>query len=449
MKRWIIRVLLVLIVFVAAGYFFAKSYITKDFVVEKMEKSINSRVQIEDISVGFNGLSASVQLNNVLIAKRDDVANEKIPHEERDTIDAGDLTIQTAKFNVSIWDAFSKEILVKEINLDGVIVNCTIDENGDVSIEELFAKPDKKKKKKRKKFNANENKKFVTKINEVHLTNTEINLIVEKSQLEVKGSNVNLHMLNINVNPKKLETINDAKITLDGVFDIKSLDNGVDYGKIIPIGEADVTLFNSSSGDLEPDMVLTLTVDSDSYLTSDIPMVKGVWKAAEYVNKLGIDLLQIPNRAKFKNDQSVKVAYKSAKSTLLQPLSIKVEDWELELLGESWFHTGNEQHKIGVKFHIGRALSGAVDGLLGEASKLGGLLDDLTKGSKLLEDGRLALHIESSGALSKPKITLKNDLAVAPMDLIDGFLHEKDNLRDNVKDKLKEKGKDLLKGFFE
>jgi len=322
---------------------------------------------------------------------------------------------------------------VKEINLDGVTINCTLDENGDASIEELFAKPneDKSQKAKSKKFNAQDNKKFITKINEVHLTNVDINLVVEKTKLEVKGRDVNLHMLNINVNPKKLDSVNDAN-----------------YGKIIPTGEADITLFNTVNGDLEPDMVLSLMIDADSYLTSDIPMVKGVWKSAQYVNKLGNDMLQIPNKAKFKSDQSIKVAYKLAKSTLLQPLSIKVKDWELEFLENSWLHTGDEKHQVGVKFHVGKALSGTIDSLLGESSQLSGLLGDLTEGSALLEDGRFALHIESSGLLSKPKISLKNDLNVAPMDLIDGFLNEKNNLRDNVEKKLKEQGKELLKGLF-
>jgi len=68
MKRWIIRALLVLIVIFAGGFFFAKSYITKGFVVEKVEKAINSRIQMEDLSVGFNGFRVSVELNNVLIA---------------------------------------------------------------------------------------------------------------------------------------------------------------------------------------------------------------------------------------------------------------------------------------------------------------------------------------------------------------------------------------------
>ncbi len=435
-----------------AGYFFAKSYITKDYVVAKLEKSINSRVQVDDLNVSFYGFSGSVQLDDVIITKRDINADDKVPHDERDKIDGGDVLIKTAKFDISIWDVFSKEILVEEILLDAVTINCTIDEEGDASIEDLFGKPDRKKrsKRKKKKFNAKSNEKFVAKINDLHLTNIDINLIVEKTQLEVKGRGVNLHLLNINVKPKELEKINDARITLDGTFDLKSLDTGADYGKIVTTGQADVTLFNTEHGDLEPDMVLTLSLDSDSYLTSDIPMVKGIWNTAKYANKLGGDMLQIPDKAKFINDQSVKVSYKLAKSTLLEPLSIKVKDWELELLAQSWIETGNDQHEIGVKFHIGRAISGMLSGLVENSSTLGGVVGDLLGGGEaLLDDGRLALHIESKGDLSKPKIKLKNDFAKPANVLLDGLLNKGEGgVRDNIENQLKEKGLDLLKGFL-
>jgi len=391
MKRWIIRILSVLIVFLVVGYFFAKSYVTKNFIVAKIEKSINSRVQIEDLNVSFYGFSGSAELSNVIITERDSNADDKIPHDDREKIDSGDLTFETAKFDVSIWDVFSKEILVEEINLDGVVINCALDEDGDASIESLF----------------------------------------------------------INVNPKKLETINNAKIILDGVFGFKSLESGADYGKFIPVGEADVTLFNASNGDLEPDMVLTLTVDSESYLTSDIPMAKGIWNAAKYVNKLGIEMIQIPSKAKFKNDQSFKVAYKLAKSTLLEPLSIKIEDWELELLSQSWLETGNDQHQIGVKLHIGKIISGALDSLLRNTSKLGGVISDFAGVESMLEDGRLALHLESSGDLSNPDVSLKNDFAKPGVELLEGVLkRDKDEIKEEVKKHLKKKGRDLLKGFL-
>ena len=247
-----------------------------------------------------------------------------------------------------------------------------------------------------------------------------------------------------------METVNNAKITVDGVFDFKSLESGVDYGKFIPTGEADVTLFNTANGDLEPDMVLTLTVDSESYLTSDVPMAKGIWNVAKYINKLGIQMIQIPSKVKFKNDQSFKVAYKLAKSTLLDPLSIKVKDWELELLSQSWIETGNDQHQIGVKLHIGKVISGALDSLLANTSKLGGAISDFTGvGPSLLEDGRLALHLESSGDLSDPNISLKNDFTKPGIDLLEGvFKKNKDDIKDDMKEQLKEKGMDLLKGFL-
>lgn len=444
MKKWLLRIFFLVLVISIAGFFFAKSYITRNYIVAAIEKSINSRVQVKDINVNLYGLSGSVDLNEVIIIQRDEVANMKTPHDEREPITSGDIQLKSVSFNISIWEIFSKKILVEKITLDGAILNLTLYESGDSSIEKLFAKPDRNISKKPKKFNAKENEKFITTINEVNLTNVDLNLIVEKTQLAVKGRGVNIHLLDINVNPKKLDTVNDALVKLNGTFELLSLDNDEDYGRIIAVADSKVTLFNTENGDMEPDMVLALSIDSESYLTSKVPVIKNIWKATDMLKKIGVNSLTPPEKVSFKNDQSVRVGYKLGISTLLDPLSIKIKDWELELLSQSWLGSGNDMHMLGVKLHIGEVISNKLGGLLSGSSKVSGILGKLTGGESLLENGKLTLHLESSGELSKPKIRIKNNMTKPAEDLIDNFLGgEKDG-----KDTLKKAGRDLLKGLL-
>jgi len=447
MKKWIIRIIVLLIVLTIAGFFFAKSYLTRDYLVAAIEKSINSRIQVKDIDVNLYGLSGTVDLNEVIITQRDNAANQKIPHDQRDPIEKGDIQLRSATFNISIWEILSKKILVEKINFDGVTLNLTLYENGDTSIEKLFAKPDRDENEKPEKFNAKENEEFITTINQINLSNAELNLIVEKTQLAVKGRGVYLNLLDINVNPKRLDTVNNAKIKIGGTFDLQSLDSTQEYGKIITKGESDLTLFNTENGDLEPDMVISLTVDSESYLTSKVPVISKIWQAADVLKKFGIKSLRIPEKAKFKNDQSVRVGYKLGISTLLDPLSIKVNDWELKVLSQSWLESGRDLHMLGVKLHAGEAISNKLGGLLSK-SATSGILGKLT-GSKgldsLLENGKLTLHVESSGELSKPKVRIKNNLLKPAGSLIDSLLGDSD---ENDEDPLKKAGKDLLKSFL-
>lgn len=443
MKKWILRIALLLIVLIVGGFFLAKSFITRDFIVSKIEKSINCRMQLKDIDINLYGFSGTVDLDGVILARRDEMANSKVPHDEREVIEDGEIHLEKASFDISIWEIFSKRILVERIVIDGVILNATLYENGDTSLEELFAKPAKLKKAKVKKFNARENEKFVTTISEVSLNNVDVNLVVEKTQLSVKGRGGYVQLLDIDVNPKMLETVNDAKIRVGGEFDLRSLDTGHLYGKVITAGESTVTLFNSENGDLEPDMVMTLTVSSDSYLSARVPALGGIWSAADGFSRMGMSMLKLPEKAKFKNDQSVKVAYKLGRATLLDPLSIKVGDWELEALERSWLGTGDDQHLLGVKLHIGKSVSNKLGGMLG-GDMARGVLGKLVGGDGLgafFEDGKLAIHVESSGDLSDPKIRLKNEIGKPAEKLIDGLLG------DDKKD-LKKVGKDLLRNFL-
>lgn len=444
MKKWSICIIFLLIAVTIASFFFAKSYLTRNYLVESIEKSINSRVQVKDIDINLFGLTGTVDLNNVIIAERDREVELNIPHDQRSPIITGDIQLAKATFNISIWEILSKRIQVEEISIDGVTLNATLYENGDTSIEKLFAKPDKKKPTKPKKFNAKENEKFVTQIKEINLSNIDFNLIIQKTQLVVKGRGAYVNLLNINVNPKQLDSVNDAKILIGGTFDLRSSENGADYGRVITTGESDLTLFNTENGDLEPDVVISVNIDSESYLSRDVPALNQIWKAAEVLNKIGIKSLKIPEKAAFKNDQSVRVSYKLGVSKLLDPLSIKVSGWELEALADSWLATGNDMHKLGVKLHVGKSISSKLGGVIGKFSKqLGGA-------STWIEDGKIALHIESSGELSDPKIRLINKLTQPAESLIDSLIGKdrKESNNGEEVDSLRKAGKDLLKGLF-
>ena len=450
MKKWILRIIVLFIILIIVGSFSAKSFLTRDYLVAAIEKSINSRIQIKEIDVNLLGLSGTVNLKNIIITQRDDTADQNIPHDKRDAIENGDIQLGMATFNISLWEILTRKILVENIHIDGVTLNLTLYENGDNSIEKLFAKPGADRDKMSEKFNANENESFVTTINHINVTDVSFNLIIEKTKLVVIGTEAYLNLLDINVNPKKLDTVNDATIKLGGKFDIQPFESEVktDYGKIIFSGESNITLFNADNGDIEPDMVIALTLDSDSYLTSEVPVISKLWKAGDLLNKFGIKSLNLPDKIAFKNDQSVRVGYKLGTSTLLDPIAIKIYDWKLEALPQSWISSGNDLHQLEVTLQTGEAITNKLGGLLNKSSKAASVLEKITgeNGSNSwLENGKLTLHLESSGELSNPKIKVKNDLSKPASDIIDNLLGDSD---EKEEDPLKKAGKDLLKGFL-
>ncbi len=160
-------------------------------MVEKLEKSINSRVQVGKISIGLLG---NVELKNVIIAERDNLAELKVPHDERSTLESGALNLVSVSFHVFLLDILSRKVTIKSIMVDGMLVKMELLEDGSSSIEKLFAKPDKEKNVKGDSFNAKDNDDFVTPIESIEFNDVDFELLIEKTQLQIKGTGVCLRL---------------------------------------------------------------------------------------------------------------------------------------------------------------------------------------------------------------------------------------------------------------
>ena len=97
-----------------------------------------------------------------------------------------------------------------------------------------------------------------------------------------------------------------------------------------------------------------------------------------------------------------------------------------------------------MKLYVGKKISDKMVGFIKKSDKIGKLLGKLGGSGKAeqswIEDGRVVIAVGSTGLLSNPKITLKNDLASPVKKGIEGLL-------DKDKRKKLKKGKDLLKGL--
>ncbi len=443
MKKWFLRIFLLLAVIVVGVFFYAKTYLTKDYLVAKLEKSINSRVQVGEFSISLLG---KVELKNVIITDRDELAETKVPHDERESLDSGAVVLDTVSFRVSLMDILSKKAVVENITIDGMQLKMALLEDGSSSIEKLFAKPPKEKKNgSGKSFNAKDNDDFVTSIESIDIKNVDLELLVEETQLQIKGSGVYLNVTDINVNPDKLDSVNNAQIQLGGVFDMKSLDRNLDYGHIVATGTTELSIFNDESGDLEPDMKLDLLVGEDSYFTTRIPVISELWKVTDSLAKFGIDKVRLPEKAEIKNNQKITVAYKLGKVTVLEDLSLHVRDWEAKTVAGSWFNTGTGLHHSKLKLYVATKLSGKVMELIDKSKKvtdlLGKIAGKIDDNLSLIEDGKVVLSVETSGLLSKPKVSYMNHLMDPLKNGMDLFLDKKKG--DSLKDKI-----DLLEGLF-
>lgn len=453
MKKWFIRLAILLLVVVGGLFFFAKSYMTRNYVVEKLEKSINSRVQVGELKVSLFG---EVELVNVVITERDENADNKTPHDDREALADGKLMIDSVKFRLSFGEIISRKLSIESIDLDGLVAKLEILEDGSLDVEALFDKPDKKEKKKgekKKRFNAKDHDDFVTEIKEINLTNINADLIVSKTQLLLKARIAELKVSDIRVNPKQLETVNDARIKISCDLELFSLDNNTEYGKLGITGDTTLTIFNTESGDLEPDMKIDLVLSSDSYLTTKIPLISKVWdkvlKSLDVIAKITKDKVTLSDRVEFRDNQKVELTYKLGKIDLLDTFAVHMSDWEINVIGGSFFNTVNDLHRVDLKLYVTSKISKRVSALLDKSKAMGKLLGKLTGGRDKKEDSkeswmegdRMFLLAESTGSTSRPKIKIKNGILGSMQGRIEGLLDDKN--RDKIK-----QGADLLKGFL-
>ena len=448
MKKWLIRIGIFLVVAFVTLMILAKTFLSKDYLVERLEKSINSRVQLGELDVSFNGVTATVTMKKVILTERDDVVESGVKHDERTSLDSGEVEIEELTFELSAWEILSRKIDIESLDARGVKMDVVLYEDGGSSLKRLFSKPKKKGDltgdsgtEKRETFNAKDNEKFVTQIKNLSITDVDVRVVVEKTQLELKGSDLSFHISDIKVDPNALETVNNAKLKLDGKLAMRSLEKNLDYGYFDMKGEADVTLFNKDSGDAEPDLKLDLALSNDSYFTSRIPLANRLWVIVERLRLS--EKVRIPEKITFSENQHIHMQFSDGKIGLIEPIDMHIKDWELTIGENAWFHTGSELHDIGLKVRTGEKVSakagGKLDSLLGKISEkvdiplLSGFKQDW------FENGKLTIPVRSRGLLSSPQVTTERKIPDTK-DLLDSYLGD-----DKEEDPLKQAGKNLLK----
>lgn len=417
MKKWLKRLTIGLVLIACVLALSAKLLLTKEFLVEEVEDSINSRVQIGSFDVSIFSVPAKVTLKDVILAERDNNAERKVAYSERTPLTQGALEFKEVSFEVSLWELFSKEIYVEHFVLDGLYARVKLHEDGTNSLDSLFEDPAKidKPKGESKSFNAREKDEFVTHLESILISDSSFDLLIEKTGVLLQGTDCSLQLEDIKVNPNALEQVNQAQLELVAnlvIFD--SASKTIKYGELGINGKAEVQLFDPLTGDIDPDVTLDLNISDSSYLTTQVPYIKKVWDFGERLEKYGVNLGTLPKKAKFGRSRKIAGRYKRGRVDVEQDLSIVIHDWEVAVNERSWLDSGSEQHEFFIDLSASQNSSESLvshfDSLLKNVPKelRGGLANSIKQ--EWLVNGKLTLKLHTQGVLSKPKIEMLTKL---------------------------------------
>ncbi|MEO1857817.1 MAG: hypothetical protein ABGY95_10720 [Rubritalea sp.] len=411
MKKWLKRLIVGLIITACVLAFSAKFLLTKEFLVEEIEDSIDSRVQIGSFDVSLFSVPAKATLQDVILAERDNSAYRKVTYSERIPLTEGVLMCKEVSFEVSLWDLLSRKISVEHFVLDGLHAKVKLHEDGTNSLDSFFknAVEEDAPVEEPQSFNARDKDEFVTHLKSISISNVSFDLTIEKTGVFIQGQDYSIELEDIKVDPSALELVNQAQLKLAGnleVFD--SASKTLKYGEIGLRGNAETQLFDPSTGDLDPDVTLDLDISDSSYLTTKVPYIEKVWAFGKKLEKYGINFGTLPEKAGFGRSRKIAGRYKRGRVDVTQDLSIVIHDWEVAVNDKSWLNSASEQHEffldLSASQKSSQSLVGHIDRLLKNVPKeiRGGIAEEIK--SKWLVNDKLTLSLHSEGALSKPKV---------------------------------------------
>ena len=454
-KNWLIKgllgllagvLVLIIVLIVSVNYF-----INEDYLVEQLEGSISSEVSIEEVELSIFSSPTRLTLKNVRLSAKEGDERAR----------GAEVKVDHVELNVDLLKLLSKRIEVTEMTVYGASVTGTVHEEGGSSLEALFESPNQKKKQQRKNknkarsksshqrdkdpsegggFNVFDHDDFIASLGGFYMKNARADITIEKSGLRIQCRDFDLSLDALEIDPKRLQDTDHVKMTISFKSQFDSTE-GWKYGDLNIHGSAVASLFNAQTGDLEPDVEGSFDLGDDSWLNTRIPVITKAWGKLDQLEKVGVRIAPLPERATFGRSQSVAAHYHLGKVTVRESLSIWVDDWEVAVLADSWLQTETDRHVIQAELLASKNASAKFYGLIAAAIDFlpRDIRDVIARDMKknLFRDDRFLVKVKSKGELSHPKIRL-----------VDGIPDFGKAAEKAGKELLQEKAGGLLDGLF-
>lgn len=400
----IVALILVLLLLLSFGTgILVKNLVTKDLLEQKMEKAINSKVSIGGVEVSFFNFPAKVRITDISLMPIDGTMPEEAP------VSIGEISL-----GIGLLALFERRIDVTHIGIKQAEFRLIYYKDGTTSLGKLFESPDEEKRKQKDEsekekggFNIHDQGDFVTSLGGLTISDSYVQLVLEEMGLELECKDLNIELSSIQLDPENLAASNEAKIKAASEISIHSR-NSEHYGDLFMDGSANVSLFNIATGGVEPEIDGEFSLSDQSWLSTRMPIIAESWQQLSVLEKVGIRIGKLPEKATFGRSKSISAHYHLGRITVLKPLSIWVDDWELAVLGEGWLDTQNDRHDVRLELLASKKASAIMAPAIAKGIELlpeevrSSVADDIQ--ANLFRDERLLVKVKSAGAFSDPKI---------------------------------------------
>ena len=372
--------------------------------------------------------------------------------------DTPEIAIQKTVLGVDLVALIKRQLVVKRLVLSEPQVRMRFDEEGGLSLKDLFRAPREKEEDSSSQevregrqppsevdeggaLEAKKNR-WLAELEETKIERAKIRILLEKDELEILVDDLRIGVDELRFDPENLETLNEVRMKIAGDLDL------VDQSQLKLVrleleGELKGQLFDEETGGFEADVESDLRLGPGSFLNPQVKVIRRVWETAQEVENIGIRLGDLPHQFRFGRSQRLTGSYRDGKVELLEPLSIGAGPWALGIGSESWIETFSGQHELAIEFLLAEGTTHFLERYLEQLPKP---LREV--GAQRFVDDQQALWIvRSKGQLKDPQLDFLSQLPEVKAlvnELEDRFEDEIEDLRDRAKEEVK----GLLKGLF-
>lgn len=399
-----------------------------------LQENLNAKAEVEKVKV--NLFARRVTLQGLTLSPL-----EKTPGPTG-------VEIGEVRLGVKALPLFSRRLETTSFIIVDPVIKMTLDREGNLSIAKLFTNPDENEDEEGGDgsvedeesgvLEAKQNR-WLAKLGETRLQGGVVEMTFEKEKLQLQVEELAITINDLQFDPEDLATLNQVQLNLVGKTRLLDAEGNL-LVRMDLDGEAAGKLFDEKTGDFDADVIADFALGEQSYLDPRVKIVRRIWGYLEQVEKVGIQLGDLPDRIDFGRSRRITGSYRKDIVRLTEPLSLSVGKWEVGVARESWIETHSGRHEIGAEFLAGDQIS----------ETLGGWLDALPKNvqslaqTRFVDENQILWRVNSSGNLDDPDFDYFSQLPEAK-----GLLNELENTFDEEVDKLREKADGFLKGLFD
>ncbi len=479
MKKTILTVLALLVLGVIAapfvGAWLLRRYVEKDFLVEQIEKNINARVHIDEVTLTLFSWPPSLRISGFKVAERDEHVGR--PLSERPALTNAPLNVEMAYAELVPEDLLHGRFSTKVIRIIGLDATEIVSAESGGSLERLFQPPPEKRAPMQSAVQGDAVPRAIPVEEPAPPTQAVVSpsaprtyamhqeqeapralpvepasaapvgsqrvplreISIEQSRLRMRNegagarfdgeiSDFNLHITEIDIDPANLAGHNhlkvrlSAKAVLDGMAELGGQMRQVRFADMALQGEGDVNPIDPATLTWNPAATLNLAVAKDSVLGGHMTLGDAAGGDIDKLLKYGVDLRGIRVGGPLQQDLAVKAHLRNQQMTFLDDTHLVMPEYQVTIKRDSWFDFAKDDQGLLARLYLGGALKEQV--VRGVAARgLGQSVSRMIVDAFSDSSGRLAFDLTIAGSLSHPQV--KPDIQVKLEQLLGGDLEQK------------------------